>query len=130
MPGQVRLSYLVGGVETCARCDKVGKGDRPSHKHWIHCPHSQQYVPPGNAPPTMPPAATPPAAVPPAATPTPAASNIRALLVTIPVGAEVISALSTDGTIQVTYSAGGATTFSVFDAETGELQRSVQIGTE
>ncbi|MBB4052771.1 hypothetical protein GGR20_002419 [Devosia subaequoris] len=50
--------------------------------------------------------------------------------VTIPVGAEVISALSTDGTIQVTYSAGGATTLSVFDAETGELQRSVQIGTE
>ena len=50
--------------------------------------------------------------------------------VSIPVGAEVISALSTDGTIQVTFSTGGATMLNVFDAETGQLQRSVQIGTE
>ncbi len=50
--------------------------------------------------------------------------------VSIPAGAEVISALSTDGTIQVTFAAGGATMLNVFDAETGELQRSVQIGAE
>ena len=34
------------------------------------------------------------------------------------------------GTIQVTFAAGGATMLNVFDAETGELQRSVQIGAE
>lgn len=50
--------------------------------------------------------------------------------VSIPAGAEVISALSTDGTIQVTFAAGGATMLNVYDAETGELQRSVQIGAE
>jgi len=50
--------------------------------------------------------------------------------VSIPAGAEVISALSTDGTIQVTFAAGGATMLNVFDAETGELQRSVRIGAE
>lgn len=50
--------------------------------------------------------------------------------VSIPAGGEVISALSTDGTIQVTFTAGDATTLNVFDAETGQLQRSVQIGAE
>ena len=50
--------------------------------------------------------------------------------VSIPAGAEVISALNTDGTIQVTFVAGGATMLNVYDAGTGELQRSVQIGME
>jgi len=50
--------------------------------------------------------------------------------VAIPAGAEVISALNTDGTIQVTFSAGDATMLNVFDAGTGELLRSVEIGTE
>ncbi|WP_375599537.1 DUF6476 family protein [Devosia sp. Naph2] len=50
--------------------------------------------------------------------------------VSIPAGAEVISALTADGTIQVTFRAGGATMLNVFDAGTGELERSVQISTE
>ena len=50
--------------------------------------------------------------------------------VSIPAGAEVISALSTDGTIQVTFRAGDAVMLNVFDAATGELERSVQIGAE
>jgi len=50
--------------------------------------------------------------------------------VSIPAGAAVISAISTDGTVQVTFSAGGATMLNIYDAGTGELERSVQIGTE
>lgn len=50
--------------------------------------------------------------------------------IAVPVGAEVISALTTDGTIQVTFSAGGATMLNVYDAGTGELERSVRIGSE
>lgn len=50
--------------------------------------------------------------------------------VSIPSGAEVISALNTDGTIQVTFRAGDAVMLNVFDAGTGDLQRSVQIGAE
>jgi hypothetical protein len=50
--------------------------------------------------------------------------------VNLPVGAEVISALNLDGTIQVTYRAGEATMLSVFSAESGELTRSIQIGKE
>ena len=47
--------------------------------------------------------------------------------VSIPAGSEVLSALNTDGTIQVTYIAGNATMLSVFDAGSGELVRSVRI---
>ncbi len=50
--------------------------------------------------------------------------------VSIPSGAQVISALNTDGTIQVTFRAGDAVMLNVFDAATGELERSVQIGAE
>jgi hypothetical protein len=50
--------------------------------------------------------------------------------VVIPGGAQVISAINTDGTIQVTFSAGGATMLNIYDAATGELERSVQIGVE
>ena len=47
--------------------------------------------------------------------------------VTLPAGAEVVSALVADGSMQVTYSLGGVTTLSLFDQETGELIRSVVI---
>lgn len=47
--------------------------------------------------------------------------------VAIPAGAEVLSALSVDGTIQVTYNAGGAVMLSVFDAKTGELRQTTAI---
>lgn len=50
--------------------------------------------------------------------------------VVVPPGAQVISAINTDGTIQVTFSAGGATILNVYDAGTGELERSVTIGAE
>jgi hypothetical protein len=50
--------------------------------------------------------------------------------VSIPAGAEVLSALTLDGTVQVTFSAGGATMLNIYDAGTGELERSVQIGAE
>lgn len=50
--------------------------------------------------------------------------------ISIPAGAQVVSALNTDGTIQVTYQVGGATILSIFDAATGALQRTVQIGSE
>ena len=50
--------------------------------------------------------------------------------VTIPAGSEVISAINVDGTVQVTHQLGGAVTLSVFDAGSGELMRSVQIGAE
>ncbi len=51
-------------------------------------------------------------------------------VVTVPAGSEVLSAVNSDGTIQVTYSAGGAVMLSVFDAGTGELMRSVRIEAE
>ena len=47
--------------------------------------------------------------------------------VTLPAGAEVVSALVADGSMQVTYSLGGVTTLSLFDQGTGELIRSVVI---
>lgn len=50
--------------------------------------------------------------------------------VLLPAGANVVSALNLDGTIQVTYSAGGATILSVFDAGTGALLRTIQLGLE
>ncbi|NMA97670.1 MAG: hypothetical protein GX970_06100 [Phyllobacteriaceae bacterium] len=46
----------------------------------------------------------------------------------LPAGAEVVSALKLDGTVQVTYRAGEATLLSVFDAASGELVRTVTIG--
>lgn len=50
--------------------------------------------------------------------------------VALPAGAQVLSALNTDSTIQVTFRAGDAVMLNVFDAGTGELLRSVQIGAE
>lgn len=50
--------------------------------------------------------------------------------VSIPGGAEVISAINVDGTVQVTYRAGGAVLLNIFDAGTGMLTRSVEIGAE
>lgn len=50
--------------------------------------------------------------------------------VSIPAGSDVLSALNTDGTVQVTYRVGGAVMLSIFDAGSGELLRSVQIGME
>ncbi len=48
--------------------------------------------------------------------------------VLVPAEAEVVSALSTDGTIQVTYSLNGSVSLAVFDAGTGELIRTIEIG--
>jgi hypothetical protein len=50
--------------------------------------------------------------------------------VTLPAGSDVVSAVTTDGTIQVTFRVGGATMLNVYDAGTGELERSVTIGFE
>lgn len=48
--------------------------------------------------------------------------------VALPVGAEVVSALLSDGAINVTYSVGGVTTLALFDQATGELTREVVLG--
>jgi hypothetical protein len=48
--------------------------------------------------------------------------------VAIPPGAEVVSAVVSDGAINVTYRVGGATVLAVFDQETGEVMREVAIG--
>ncbi len=50
--------------------------------------------------------------------------------VMLPAGAEVVSALVSEGAINVTYVSGGVTTLALFDAATGELTRSVVIGNE
>ncbi|WP_240230401.1 DUF6476 family protein [Devosia lacusdianchii] len=50
--------------------------------------------------------------------------------VAVPAGAEVVSALVSEGAINVTYSVGGVTTLALFDQATGELTRSVVIGAE
>ncbi len=50
--------------------------------------------------------------------------------VAIPAGAQVLSSLSVDGTIQVTYNAGGAVMLAVFDASTGELRQTTAITVE
>lgn len=47
--------------------------------------------------------------------------------VTLPAGAEVISALNLDGQVQVTYRLGSETALVVFDAETGEVLRTIDI---
>lgn len=50
--------------------------------------------------------------------------------VMVPAGAEVMSALALDNTVQVTYRSGDAVMLSIFDAGTGALQRTVTIGAE
>ena len=50
--------------------------------------------------------------------------------VSVPPGAEVVSAVVSEGAINVTYSVNGITTLALFDQATGEMTRSVVIGTE
>lgn len=47
--------------------------------------------------------------------------------VTLPAGAEVMSAMVAEGAINVTYQLGGVVTLALFDQATGELTRSVEI---
>lgn len=49
--------------------------------------------------------------------------------VSLPAGAEVVSALVSDGAINVTYTVDGITTLALFDQATGELTREVVLGT-
>ena len=51
-----------------------------------------------------------------------------ATAVSVPAGAEVISALMADGTINVTYRLGGVVTLALFDQASGEMTRAVVIG--
>jgi hypothetical protein len=48
--------------------------------------------------------------------------------VVLPAGAEVISALVSEGAINVTYTVDGVTTLALFDQGTGEVTRSVVLG--
>ena len=48
--------------------------------------------------------------------------------VVLPAGADVVSALVSDGAINVTYAVDGVTTLALFDQATGELTREVVIG--
>ena len=48
--------------------------------------------------------------------------------VVLPAGASVVSALVSDGAINVTYAVDGVTTLALFDQATGELTREVVIG--
>ncbi|WP_299748039.1 DUF6476 family protein [Devosia sp.] len=48
--------------------------------------------------------------------------------ISTPAGAEVISAVVADGTVNVTYRIGGVVTLALFDQKTGELTRTVVIG--
>jgi hypothetical protein len=48
--------------------------------------------------------------------------------VTLPAGAEVVSALVSEGAINVTYTVNGVTTLALFDQESGEMTRSVVLG--
>lgn len=57
-------------------------------------------------------------------TPPPAVAESVAL----PQGAEVVSALVSDGAINVTYTVGGVTTLALFDQASGELTREVVLG--
>jgi hypothetical protein len=50
--------------------------------------------------------------------------------VMVPAGAEVVSAVVSEGAINVTYTINGVTTLALFDQTTGELTRSVVIGAE
>ena len=49
--------------------------------------------------------------------------------VSVPAGAEVISAVVADGAVNVTYRIGGVVTLGLYDQKSGELTRSVVIGT-
>lgn len=53
---------------------------------------------------------------------------VQASAVLVPAGAEVVSALSSDGTVQITYRLDGAVSLAVFDAATGEIIRTIDIG--
>ena len=48
--------------------------------------------------------------------------------VVLPPGAEVVSALVSEGAINVTYTVDGVTTLALFDQGTGELTRAVVLG--
>ena len=48
--------------------------------------------------------------------------------VVLPAEAEVISALVSEGMINVTYMVGGVTTLALFEQATGELTRTVVLG--
>ena len=48
--------------------------------------------------------------------------------VVLPDGAEVVSAVVSEGAINVTYTVGGVTTLALFDKATGERKREVVIG--
>ncbi len=50
--------------------------------------------------------------------------------VVLPAGAEVVSAVLSDGALNITYSVGGATVLAVFDQVSGELEREVPIKAE
>jgi hypothetical protein len=48
--------------------------------------------------------------------------------VVLPAGAEVVSAVVSDGAINVTYTIGGVSTLALFDQATGEMTREVVLG--
>lgn len=48
--------------------------------------------------------------------------------VSLPADAQVVSALVSEGQINVTYTVGSVTTLALFDQATGEMTRSVVIG--
>jgi len=48
--------------------------------------------------------------------------------VTLPAGADVVSALVSNGAINVTYTMDGVTTLALFDQATGEMMREVVLG--
>ena len=48
--------------------------------------------------------------------------------VVLPPGAEVVSALVSEGAINVTYTVDGVTTLALFDQGTGEMTRAVVLG--
>ena len=48
--------------------------------------------------------------------------------VALPPGADVVSALVSEGAINVTYTVDGVTTLALFDQGTGELTRAVVLG--
>ena len=50
--------------------------------------------------------------------------------VSLPAGAEVVSAMVSEGAINVTYTVDGLTRLALFDQATGELTRSVVIEAE
>lgn len=50
--------------------------------------------------------------------------------VLVPAGAQVLSAVASDGAINVTYTLNGVTTLGLFDQKTGEMTRSVVIGSQ